>query len=222
MKRDAKWFPYLWLSLLSFGAFLLELASIFFIEKLLFRFDLSQYTPAQKSVHHLTTVAVWLLVMGTALFYSRRRYGFPSKSKTEKISFQGGIVVFLCLLGCKAITLMDWHTLKILGEWKEKTPFLFFTQYCYYLAEMGLVLLIIAYGQKAFETLLNKESSIPFGGFLLAVTWGAFHFVSRGAGLELWNGFSCMLFSVLSGVMYLKVQRNVFYSYLLIALGYLL
>jgi hypothetical protein len=41
--------------------------------------------------------------------------------------------------------------------------------------EVMLVILIIIYGQKAIETLLKKESPIPFGSIILAVTWGAFH-----------------------------------------------
>lgn len=47
---------------------------------------------------------------------------------------------------------------------------------------MLLVILIIIYGQKAIETLLKKESPIPFGGIILPMTWGAIHFVSRGVG----------------------------------------
>lgn len=85
-----------------------------------------------------------------------------------------------------------------------------------------LVLLIIIYGQKAMETLLKKESQIPFGGIILGLTWGAFHFVSRGVGLEIWNGISTMIFSVLGGAVYLRLNRKCLYSYLFIAVGYLL
>jgi hypothetical protein len=66
---------------------------------------------------------------------------------------------------------------------------------------------------------LKKESPIPFGGIILAMTWGAFHFVSRGAGLEIWNRISAMIFSVLSGVMYLRLNRKYLYIYLFIAIG---
>ena len=102
------------------------------------------------------------------------------------------------------MTFIDWHTLKIVGE-----------------AQVLLVILIIISGQKAIETLLKKESPIPFGGIILAMTWGAFHFVSRGVGLEIWNRISSMMFSVLSGVMYLRLNRQCLYSYLFIAIGYL-
>ena len=119
------------------------------------------------------------------------------------------------------MTFIDWHTLKIVGEAQGKTVFQFCAQYLYYIFEVMLVILIIIYGQKAIETLLKKESPIPFGGIILAMTWGAFHFVSRGAGLEIWNRISAMIFSVLSGVMYLRLNRKYLYIYLFIAIGYL-
>ena len=46
--------------------------------------------------------------------------------------------------------------------------------------EVMLVILIIIYGQKAIETLLKKESPIPFGGIVLAMTWGAYHWKPIG------------------------------------------
>ena len=136
----------------------------------------------------------------------RKHYHFPERgSKRDKISTKSWIVTLACFIGCKIMTFIDWHTLKIVGE-----------------AQVLLVILIIISGQKAIETLLKKESPIPFGGIILAMTWGAIHFVSRGVGLEIWNGISTMMFSVLSGVMYLRLNRQCLYSYLFIAIGYLL
>jgi len=156
-------------------------------------------------------------------FFSRKHYHFPvRRNKTDKISLKNWVVTLACFIGCKIITFIDWHTLKIVGEAQGKTVFQFCVQYLYYIFEVMLVILIIIYGQKAIETLLKKESPIPFGGIILAVTWGAFHFVSRGVGLEIWNGISTMIFSVLSGVMYLRLNRKCLYSYLFIAMGYLL
>ncbi|EOS76014.1 hypothetical protein C817_04183 [Dorea sp. 5-2] len=177
MVREVKWTKYLWLSLLLFGAFMLEYFSIFVIEFMILHVD------------------IWN---------------------------KNWVITFSCLICCKILTFIDWHTLKVFGEVQGKNAYQFCAQYLYYLFEVMLVTLIIMYGQKAIETLLKKESPIPFGGIILAVTWGAFHFVSRGAGLEIWNGISTMIFSVLSGVMYLRLNRKCLYSYLFIAVGYLL
>ena len=89
------------------------------------------------------------------------------------------IVTLACFVGCKIITFIDWHTLKIIGEAQGKTVFQFCIQYLYYIFEVVLVVLIIIYGQKAIETLLKKESLIPFGGIILAMTWGVSFRIKR-------------------------------------------
>ena len=223
MERDIKWTNYLWLSLLSFGAFMLEFFSIFVIESAFLNVDIWNYTTNQRSIHHIIMVFMWAVVIVMLLFFSRKYFNFPSgRNKEEKISLKNWLITFACLIGCKILTFIDWHTLKIIGEAQNKNTYQFLTQYLYYIFEVMLVILIIIYGQKAIETLLKKESPIPFGGIILAMTWGAFHFVSRGVGLEIWNGISTMIFSVLSGVMYLRLNRKCLYSYLFIAIGYLL
>lgn len=224
MKKEASWRKYLWISLIGFAAFLLEYFTIFIIDGWLLHVDIRNYTPHQRGVHCIITAAVWLVVIIIMLAYTRKRYGFPAiiGSQTGKITSRDWAVTLACFAGCKVLTFLDWHTLKVIGEAKGKDMFQFCSQYLYYFMEVGLVLLIIVYGQKTAEILLGRDSNLPFGGMLLALTWGGFHFVSRGVGLEVWNGISCMIFSILSGIMYLKVRKNICYSYLLIALGYLL
>lgn len=223
MDREVKWTKYLWLSLLSFGAFMLEYFSIFVIESILLHVDIWNYTATSKSVHCIIMAFMWAVVIAGLLTFSQKYLHFPAReNKEEKLSLKNWIITFVCLIGCKILTFIDWHTLKVVGEVQGKNTYQFCTQYLYYVFEVMLIVLIIIYGQKAFETLLKKESLIPFGGIILAVTWGAFHFVSRGVGFEIWNGISTMLFSVLSGVMYLRLNRKCWYSYLFIAVGYLL
>ncbi len=223
MAREVKWTKYLWLSLLLFGAFMLEYFSIFVIEFMILHVDIWNYTANQRSVHCMIMVFIWAVVIVMALFFSQKYYHFPSReNKEDHPSLKNWVITFACLICCKILTFIDWHTLKVFGEVQGKNAYQFCAQYLYYLFEVMLVTLIIMYGQKAIETLLKKESPIPFGGIILAVTWGAFHFVSRGVGLEIWNGISTMIFSVLSGVMYLRLNRKCLYSYLFIAVGYLL
>ncbi len=220
MVKEVKWTKYLWLSLLSFGAFMLEYLSIFAIEVIFLHVDIQNYTMQQRSIHCIIMVFMWAFFIGVLLLFSRKHYHFPERgSKRDKISSKSWIVTLACFIGCKIMTFIDWHTLKIVGEAQGKTVFQFCAQYLYYIFEVMLVILIIIYGQKAIETLLKKESPIPFGGIILAMTWGAFHFVSRGVGLEIWNGISTMIFSVLSGVMYLRLNRQCLYSYLFIAVA---
>lgn len=223
MVREVKWIKYLWISLLVFASFMLEYFSIFVIEVAFLHVDIGNYTAYQKGIHCIIMACLWTAVIGAILFFTRKHYGFPPReNKTGKISLKNWIIVLICMIACKILTFIDWHTLKVIGEFQGKDLFQFLTQYLYYMFEVVLVTLIIIYGQKAFETLLKRESSIPFGGILLAVTWGAFHFLSRGVGLEIWNGISTMIFSVLSGEIYLRLNKKCLCSYLFIAVGYLL
>ena len=223
MDREVKWTKYLWLSLLLFGAFMLEYLSIFVIELMILHVDIWNYTANQRSVHCIIMVFIWAVVIVMVLFFSQRYLHFPSReNKEDNPSLKNWLITFACLSCCKILTFIDWHTLKVVGEVQGKNAYQFCAQYLYYIFEMMLVILIIIYGQKAMETLLKKRSPIPFGGIILAVTWVAFHFVSRGVGLEIWNGISTMIFSVLSGVMYLRLNRKCLYSYFFIAIGYLL
>lgn len=223
MDREVKWTKYLWLSLLSFGAFMLEYFSIFVIESILLHTDIWNYTANSKSVHCIIMAFMWSVVIAMLLLFSHKYLHFPTReNKEEKLCLKNWIITFVCLIGCKILTFIDWHTLKVVGELQGKNIYQFCAQYLYYVVEVMLVVLIIIYGQKAIEVLLKKESPIPFGGIILAVTWGMFHFVSRGVGLEIWNGISTMIFSVLSGVMYLRLNKKCLYSYLFIAIGYLL
>ena len=145
--------------------------------------DIQNYTMQQRSIHCIIMVFMWAFFIGVLLLFSRKHYHFPERgSKRDKISSKSWIVTLACFIGCKIMTFIDWHTLKIVGEAQGKTVFQFCAQYLYYIFEVLLVILIIIYGQKAIETLLKKESPIPFGGIILAMTWGAIHFVSRGVG----------------------------------------
>ena len=223
MVKEIRWTKYFWLSLLSFGAFMLELLSIFIIEVPLLHVDIQNYTAHQRSIHCIIMPFIWAVFIGMQLLFSKKHYRFPmGRIQEDKISLKNWIVTLVCFIGCKLLTFIDWHTLKVIGEAQGKTIFQFSAQYLYYIFEVMLVILIIIYGQKAIETFLKKESSIPFGGIILAMTWGIFHFVSRGVGVEIWNGISTMIFSVLSGEIYLKLNRRWLHSYLFIAMGYLL
>lgn len=218
---EIKWTKFLSLSLLAFLSFMLEYFSLFVIEAWLLHVDIWNYTAQDRSIHCVIMAVLWAVYIGILLSYSKKQLHFPSKgNKKDRVSFRNWSIALLCLIGCKIIIFLDWHTLKIIGEFQGKTISQFLAQYLYYIFEIMLVLLIIVYGQKAAETRLNSQ--IPFGGIILALTWGIFHFVSRGAGLEIWNGISTVIFSILSGVIYLKLGKSWVYSYLFIAAGYLL
>ena len=69
MDREVKWTKYLWLSLLLFGAFMLEYLSIFVIELMILHVDIWNYTEKQRSDHFIIMVFIWQVVIVMVVFF---------------------------------------------------------------------------------------------------------------------------------------------------------
>ena len=126
MDREVKWTKYLWLSLLLFGAFMLEYLSIFVIELMILHVDIWNYTANQRSVHCIIMVFIWAVVIVMALFFSQRYLHFPSRENKEDNPYmKNWLITFACLSCCKILTFIDWHTLKVVGEVQGKNAYHF-------------------------------------------------------------------------------------------------
>ena len=131
----------------------------------------------------------WLFLagfIGVLLLFSRKHYHFPERgSKRDKISSKSWIVTLACFIGCKIMTFIDWHTLKIIGEAQGKTIFQFCAQYLYYIFEVLLVILIIIYGQKSDWNSVEKRKPNSFWRYYIGYDMGSVSFcVKRGRS---WN-----------------------------------
>ena len=122
--------------------------------------------------------------------------------------------MFLCI----AINAFSWGTLKVLGELGGKTPLQFLFQYFYYLFEIILVVLLIAFGQRAGELWFHR-SWMPWGGIAAGITWGLVHTLSKG---DFWVGLTAMTAAVFYGIIYLLVGKRAIPAYLLIWMAFVL
>lgn len=219
MKSSPK--KYLTLSFITFMFFMLELFSLGVVEPFFFGVMYNSYHNFQKGLHSILTIALWLVSIFFMILYSNQLDIKIDYLKYRKLHPKNWLITVLLLFICKIITYIDWGTLKVIGEFHKKNSiYLFTTQYLYYFAEIALMLLVVVYAQKAFDLWRNKQSSIPFGGLFLALTWGAFHFISTGG--DLWNGLSCIFFSMICGFAYLSLNKNIPLFYLFMSIGYLL
>ena len=84
-----------------------------------------------------------------------------------------------------------------------------------------LVVLIVAFGQKAFEKWVHKNATvwIPYGGILTGLTWGLVHILTKG---NLSTGVSLSLISIGYGITYLLVNRDIKKAYIWILLMFIL
>lgn len=71
-----------------------------------------------------------------------------------------------------------------------------------------LVTLILVFGQKAFEQWFNKVN-IPYGGIILALTWGVAHFFTK----DILTGIVTIISSLAFGSIYLLVNRDIRKNY---------
>ena len=73
---------------------------------------------------------------------------------------------------------------------------------------MVLVLLILVFSQKAGE-LWFRNKNIPYGGIVIALTWGVAHFFTKGV----LSGILGMAAGIAFGFVYLLVNRDIKKAY---------
>ena len=87
---------------------------------------------------------------------SQKHLGFDPLARGNKGKVQW-IWAWVLTIGCVLLNAMDRGTLKILGEWQRKGPWLFWFQYLYYLAEVGLAFLIVALARNGEKDCWGKR-----------------------------------------------------------------
>ena len=114
------------------------------------------------------------------------------------------VIIFIIMI---VFSYIDWNGSKVLKEFQYNGWLKFIFQYIYYAFEVGLVVLIVTFGQKAFEKWFHKDSSvwIPYGGILTGLTWGMVHILTKG---DLSTGVSLSLISIGYGITYLLVNSR--------------
>lgn len=87
----------------------------------------------------------------------------------------------------------------------------------YYLAEVVVIVLLLRFGQACGER-LGGTPWVPWGGLVLAATWGVVHFLLQGPSA----GAYAIVASVLYGVVYALGPRRFWPSVVLVAVPFLL
>lgn len=209
---------YLWYALYAFAGLGLEFVLIGVVEPMLFgNISSNEYSTSQHIIHWVLTIICWGIVIVLLIHNSRKKLNYHVL-ENRAVNGRGVIIGSLLVIACIVINALDWKSLKIIAEFQRKELSLFIFQYIYYIFEIGLVFLIVAFGQKFAEELRKKRSNIPFGGIVLCCTWGAIHILSKGS---IFTGLGVMGFALLYGLMYISLNRNAKYSYLAMLLAFI-
>ncbi|MDE5884830.1 MAG: hypothetical protein K2H29_07140 [Oscillospiraceae bacterium] len=208
---------YLWYALYSFAGLGLEIVLISIIEPIFFG-KISEYNTIQSIIHWILTILCWAIMMIVLVKSSEKKLDFRVWNH-EKITTKGIVISLILIVACIALNAYDWGSLKIVGEFQKKELIEFIFQYIYYMFEIGLVFLIVVFGQKFVESLLKKKSMIPFGGIVLGCTWGLIHILTQGSII---TGLGVIAFSLMYGIIYIALNRNTKYSYLAMVIAFII
>lgn len=208
---------YLWYALYAFAGLGLELVLLNFIEPM-FLGNVSEYGTMQNIIHWILTIICWAIMIVFLIKGAQNKLDF-NVLNSSKISVRGVLISLILVTACILLNAYDWGTLKIIGEFRKKEFVEFIFQYIYYIFEIGLVFLIVAFGQKFGETLLNRKSNIPFGGIVLCCTWGAIHILTQGS---ITVGLGVMIYSIAYGMIYMVLNRNAKFSFLALLAAFII
>lgn len=205
---------YLALGLYAFAGFGLEVVLSMFLPSI-FGVESSEYTLIHHCIHWVLTCILWGSMALFLIRLSKKKYSFDIMKLNEMPNSKGWLLAVVVSVIAIIVTTFVWGGFKPVQEYNGIVKSIF--QNIYYLFEAALILLTIAFGQKFGETLL-KRGSLPYGGIFLALTWGLIHILLQGTQ----TGVYAFFMSILYGTVYILLKKNIRYSYIMIAIIFIL
>ena len=181
------------------------------VEKLIFSKDYNEFTITESVTHWIIVCVVWGFI-GLIMFYiAARVYGLNILKKENKPSSRGIIVMVMLLsssIGVKYLLLGGWQ---MAVDFKREGWFQFIFLYIYYLFEAVLLTFGAMFLQEGCERLIKiKSEYIPWGGTLLALTWGIIHFLTN-FDIKMAIFYTAVAFFI--GCAHLAAHKNLYISY---------
>lgn len=206
-KKENSAFDHFGYALYGFGGLGLEII-LMMIETSIWNTPGTDWSTSQHFIHWGLTCLIWGTI-GVLLV----------KQLPEAKKGSGSIIaaVFLVILSVTYTSIL-WNGFKPAIELATNGSVKFIAQYVYYAFEGLLITLIIAHGQNALVKWFPKYQRIPFGGILLALTWGLIHILTQDAVTGLYTGIQSLLY----GAIYLSLNKNFKCSYVVLTLIFML
>ena len=211
MEKEKKIMPvdFLWLALYAFAGFSLELLLGLVSSGL------------SLAVNAGLTAILWSAVALFLIHYAKSRFNFDFFSISRSLENKKLILIICLVFSVIVVSTIGFGGFKPVVEFNgelEKSIIAFIFRLFYYFAECSLIVLVIAFGQKFFESQFGLSERFPSGGLLLAITWGLIHFLLQGFS----GGLYTIFFSVVAGCIYLLCQKDIRWTYLFVAIAFIL
>ncbi|MGX2946235.1 hypothetical protein [Enterococcus alishanensis] len=206
INKNVSAIEFLWLALYAFAGFSLEL-----IQGLLGSFS--------QGISNLITAILWTAVSVGLIYLARTKFCFFILDNQPTLKKQNHWAALCCVGIVIVLTTFGFGGFK---PWIEFTSVGSLANYLlrilYYLAESLLILLAIVFAQRFADLKFTLPEWLPAGGVFLAITWGLIHFFLQGFS----GGLYAIAFSLLAGMLYLFLKKDFRWSYLYIALAFIL
>ena len=197
--------------LIAFAGLGFEAVLAFMIEPLLYGCDMKSWSVTQNVIHWILTCIVWGLTGFLVIRLAKRFEDFDIFKKGKKMKRWQWLLVILIIIFSLIISYIDWNGSKVFKQFNANGPVKFVFQYIYYCFEVVLVTLILIFGQLAFEKWF-KRKNIPYGGIVVALTWGIAHIFTK----NLYVGIITMISGLAFGSVYLLTNRDIKISYVIL------
>ncbi len=216
MKENVSGFDYFKLVLLCVAGICLEFIVIF-VEPFIYGrpFSWNDWTIL---AHWSITYVLWTCAIIFIVKFAKNKYDFSLKPNSSNFTVLQYVFIVFAIVLAIVISYVSWNGFKVQIEYNNLGIIKFIFQYVYYFIETILITLIIVFGQNACEKWF-KNSRIPYGGIICALTWGLGHIISKGS-IE--TGLLSALSGFLFGSVYLVLHRNVYVTFPVIFLMFVL
>jgi len=224
MNEKTKKLAFLGLALLPFVILALEMF-VLIIESMFYGtmdfFTLPFYAVI---IHWICTIIIWCFGLFVLYFLSKKA-GYNVFGYKNKPTLKNWIIVVLIVIFTAIGSYIEWGMrFKPFAEYRghlnkyySMAMITFIFQYLYYMVESLLFLAIVVFAQEFGEMAFNKKL-IPWGGIMCSLTWGLGHIMTQ----DLSTGIYSFFVSILFGIVYLQMKKNVKYAYIIIALMFML
>lgn len=197
-------------ALYAFGGLGLE-AILMMIETNVYGQSSGAWSVMKQLTHWIIISFIWGCV---GMILAKQLPALPQRETKTKNLAPAVIIIFASVV----YTTIVWKGFKPAIEFSNLGAGRFFTQYVYYAFESLLTALIVAHGQTALENRFGRTKWIPYGGILLAATWGLVHISTQGAATGIFSVVQALLF----GSIYMVFERDFKISYIAITLMFML
>lgn len=205
VSKDASGLSYICLALYAFAGLSVEGLYVYLLEPLIYGAYVNSWAVSEVVIHWIATCITWGLVGYGLIKVSKMKYGFDLFETKGKMKAWQWICTLICILFLSYVSYNDWGGFKPFKEYQGLGMLKFIFQYIYYIFETMLFTLILIFGQKACEVWFKKEN-VPYGGIVVAVTWGLAHILTKGSIIA---GLICALAGFSYGIVYLLVNRDI-------------